>query len=166
MSSPLEILDQQDAERAKELKKLAQTPCYDHTQCGEDCIPDCPHYAERNPDEKAKPAYIKGPYGIQISETNKRFWLGRVEKDDARKLCVEEVIWTDTWNRRMEGTKERLLANAERLAACLNACAGITTEALNKGIVKGCIEGMRRYNHNMDKIANWMGVPVYEEVSK
>lgn len=113
----------------------------------------------------SKPAYVKGPYGIQINEPNKRFWLGRVEKDDAEELCVEEVIWTDTWNRRMEGTKERLLENAERLAACLNACAGITTEALNKGIVKGCVEGMRRYNHNMDKIANWMGVPVYEEGS-
>lgn len=165
MSSPLEILDQQDAKRAEELKKLSQTHCYDHTLCGEDCLPDCPHYAEKKSEEKSKPAYTKGPYGIQISETNKRFWVGWVKKDDSGKPRVVNVIYTDSWNRRMEGAKERYLADAERVVACLNACAGITTEALNKGIVKGCIEGMHRYNHNMDKIANWMGVPVYEEES-
>ncbi|MPM13400.1 hypothetical protein SDC9_59757 [bioreactor metagenome] len=164
MSSPLEILDQQDAERAEKLKKLTQTPCYDHTQCGEDCLPDCPHYAE----ERSKPAYVKGPYGIQISEPNKRFWLGKIENG-----IVIETIWTDTWNRRMEGTKEKLLVNAERLMATLNACSNITTEALNMGVVKGCMQQVhsssviRKYvlglPYEPDK---WMGVPVYEEGSK
>ena len=202
MSSPLEILDQQDAKRAEELKKLAQTPCYNHTQCGEDCLPDCPHYAERKPEKKSKQAF---KYGLQISEPQKRLWVGEVINGS-----VHRCLYSDAWNgNRMIGTREKTIenaklivkalnafdgsvdapychdleqriellemqleetqakadANADRIVACVNACAGITTEALNKGIVKGCIEGMRRYNHNMDKIANWMGVPVYEEGS-
>ncbi len=154
MSSPLEILDQQDAKRAEELKKLAQIPCYDHTQCGEDCLLDCPHYAERKPEEKAKPAYTKEPWRVGnyhccvVSDTP----IDGVDSESSVEYYGGHCICESCTD-----------ANADRIVACVNACAGITTEALNKGIVKGCIDGMRRYNHNMDKIANWMGVPVYEE---
>ena len=115
-------------------------------------------------------SYTKGPYGIQISESNKRFWLGRVKKDDAGELCVEEVIWTDTWNRRMEGTKERLLANAARLLAVLNACAGITTEALESGLIKHLLNDsfmrtLNPFNPNQQRKQDmtYLGKPVYEE---
>lgn len=139
-----------------ELEKLAQTPCYDHTQCGEDCLPDCPHYAERKPEEKAKPAYTKEPWRVGnyhccvVSDTP----IPEIDSESSVEYYGGHIICESCTD-----------ANADRIVACVNACAGITTEALNKGIVKGCIEGMRRYNHNMDKIANWMGVPVYEEES-
>lgn len=164
MSSPLEILDQQDAKRAEELKKLSQTPCYDHTQCGEDCLPDCPHYAERKPDEKAKPAYTKEPWRVGnyhccvVSDTP----IDGVDSESSVEYygghCICEPC-TD--------------ANADRIVACVNACAGITTEALNMGVVKGCMQQVhsssviRKYvlglPYEPDK---WMGVPVYEEGSK
>ena len=114
MSSPLEILDQQEAERAKELKKLAQTPCYDHTQCGEDCLSDCPHYAERNPDEKAKPAY---KYGLEFSEPQKRLWVGEVINGS-----VYKCLYSDTWGGiRMIGTREKTIENAKLIVKALNA---------------------------------------------
>ena len=114
MSSPLEILDQQEAERAKELKKLAQNPCYDHTQCGEDCLSDCPHYAERNPDEKAKPAY---KYGLEISEPQKRLWVGEVINGS-----VYKCLYSDTWGGiRMIGTREKTIENAKLIVKALNA---------------------------------------------
>lgn len=117
MSSPLEILDQQDAKRAEELKKLAQTPCYDHTQCGEDCIPDCPHYAERRPDEKAKPAH---KYGLQISEPNKRLWVGEIGAG-----IVTKTLYTDTWGgNRMAGTREKAIENAKLIVNALNTFNG------------------------------------------
>lgn len=114
MSSPLEILDQQDAKRAEELKKLAQIPCYDHTQCGEDCLPDCPHYAEKKPEEKAKPAY---KYGLEISEPQKRLWVGEVINGS-----VYKCLYSDTWGGiRMIGTREKTIENAKLIVKALNA---------------------------------------------
>lgn len=113
MSSPLEFLDQQEAERAKELKKLSQTPCYDHTQCGEDCLPDCPHYVERKPEEKAKPAY---KYGLEISEPQKRLWVGEVINGS-----VYRCLYSDTWDSiRMIGTREKTIENAKLIVKALN----------------------------------------------
>lgn len=55
-------------------------------------------------------------------------------------------------------------ANAKRIALCVNACAGITNEALEEGIVKGCIEIIQSQTQKPDDgVWRWMNIPVYEE---
>ena len=163
MSNPLEIFDQQEAERAKELKKLTQNPCYDHTQCGEDCIRDCPHYTEKKPVVKSKPAYTKGPWrkgspGSIVSDHP----IPGVDGNDHVKYygghCVCESL-TD--------------ANAERIIACVNACAGINTEALEAGLIKYMlkvlIENRMKFPMNWgipDNEITFLGVKILEESEK
>ena len=170
MSSPLEILDQQEAERAKELKKLAQTPCYDHTQCGEDCFTDCPHYAERKPDEKAKPAYTKEPWRVVSDSPVMAIYS---EPENYRVVQTVNQNNFNTYGKSRVDFGIYKQEDADRIVACVNACAGITTEALNMGVVKGCMQQARSNSvirkyvlglpYEPDK---WMGVPVYEEESK
>ena len=53
---------------------------------------------------------------------------------------------------------------ADRIVACVNACAGITNEALDAGVVGGCIEIVKRQTPEPDdKIRRWKGVTVFEE---
>lgn len=57
------------------------------------------------------------------------------------------------------------LANAKRIVACVNACAGITNEALEAGVVKGCIEIVgNEANKTKETPDMWMGIKVWEEV--
>lgn len=37
---------------------------------------------------------------------------------------------------------EQMNANAERIVACINACRGITNEALHKGLVKCAVQNL------------------------
>ena len=56
--------------------------------------------------------------------------------------------------------------DARRIVACVNACAGITNEALENGIVMGCINIARIVNNpevKKDSELRWMGVQVFEE---
>jgi len=58
------------------------------------------------------------------------------------------------------------LANAQRIVKCINACAGITDEALDAGVVRGCIEVARIVNNpnvRKDSDLRWMGFQVFEE---
>ena len=56
------------------------------------------------------------------------------------------------------------LANAKRIALCVNACEGITNEALEAGVVDGCIEIVKNQTPEPeDGIRRWMNIPVYEE---
>ena len=55
--------------------------------------------------------------------------------------------------------------NAKRIIACVNACAGITNEALEAGVVKGCIEIVgNEANKTKETPDMWMGIKVWEEV--
>jgi hypothetical protein len=42
-------------------------------------------------------------------------------------------------NTQVEGGQNEASANAERIIACVNACAGITTEALQAGVIRRLI---------------------------
>ena len=57
------------------------------------------------------------------------------------------------------------LANAKRIVACVNACVGITTEALEAGVVHGVIESLRYLQNGGNfPIANtWMGIDIWEK---
>ena len=52
-------------------------------------------------------------------------------------------------------------ANAKRIVACVNACAGITNEALEAGIIE---EALVAYFGSYDRNATWNGVKVWEDV--
>ena len=65
------------------------------------------------------------------------------------------------------------IVNTERIVACVNACAGITNEALEKGIVlssveKECWKWMHdnnlRYKDGSERDFEWHGVKVWEDV--
>jgi hypothetical protein len=51
------------------------------------------------------------------------------------------------------------LANAKRIAACVNACEGITNEVLDEGILE---EALVAYLGTYDRNATWNGVNVWE----
>ena len=51
------------------------------------------------------------------------------------------------------------LANAKRIVACVNACEGITNEALEEGIIE---EALAAYLGPYDRNATWNGVNVWE----
>lgn len=54
--------------------------------------------------------------------------------------------------------------DAERIVACVNACAGITNEVLEAGIVKGCIEIIQNQTPRPDDgIWRWMSIPVFDK---
>ena len=58
--------------------------------------------------------------------------------------------------------------DAERIVACVNACTGITTEALEAGVVHGVIESLRYLQNGRNgrlKTDTWMGVDIWEEES-
>ncbi len=61
-------------------------------------------------------------------------------------------------------------SDARRIAACVNACAGITTEALESGLIKHLLDDayMRTLNPFDQKPQNkqgmtYLGKPIYEE---
>ncbi len=57
-----------------------------------------------------------------------------------------------------------LEANTKRIVACVNACAGITNEALESGVVKGCIEIVgNEVNKTKENPDMWMGIKVWED---
>jgi hypothetical protein len=41
-------------------------------------------------------------------------------------------------------------ADAERIDACLRACAGLSTEALNNGVIRQMIDSLQRANEALD----------------
>ncbi len=56
-------------------------------------------------------------------------------------------------------------ANAERIIACVNACQGITTEALEADVVSRCINEVgeeHSYSDGSD-INDYLGVKVWED---
>jgi hypothetical protein len=53
------------------------------------------------------------------------------------------------------------LANAKRIAACVNACAGITNDALEEGLIE---EALIAYFGSYDKNTTWNNMKVWEDV--
>ena len=53
------------------------------------------------------------------------------------------------------------LANAKRIAACVNACAGITDAVIEEGIIK---KALIAYLGSYDKNMTWNGMKVWEDV--
>ena len=51
------------------------------------------------------------------------------------------------------------LANAKRIAACVNACEGITNDALEEGLI---VEALMAYLGTYDRNATWNGMKVWE----
>ena len=64
-------------------------------------------------------------------------------------------------------TQGEVNANAERIVACINACAGITNDALEAGYIKHLVE-WDEVNHNcIDSVKTpfeFTGVPIKEDV--
>ncbi len=65
---------------------------------------------------------------------------------------------------------DEMYKNNERITACVNACAGITTEALQAGVIRRLI-GRNRIEKDehgdefMNKNPEFMGVEIWEEES-
>ena len=53
------------------------------------------------------------------------------------------------------------LANAKRIVACVNACAGITDAVIEEGIIK---KALIAYLGSYDKNMTWNGMKVWEDV--
>ena len=53
------------------------------------------------------------------------------------------------------------LANAQRIVACVNACEGITNEALEEGLIE---EALVAYLGTYDRSTTWDGMKVWEDV--
>ena len=53
------------------------------------------------------------------------------------------------------------LANAKRIVACVNACAGITNDALEEGLIE---EALVAYLGTYDRSTTWNGTKVWEDV--
>ena len=53
------------------------------------------------------------------------------------------------------------LANAKRIVACVNACEGITNEALEEGLIE---EALVAYLGTYDRSTTWNGMKVWEDV--
>lgn len=124
--------------------------------------------------------YNKGKWsqGHLLINSNTRRWSEQEKRrvDDSEKVRVFANFYGMDEGRSRVGicvctNPETAEGDAERIAACVNACAGITTEALNMGVVKGCMQQVRS-NSVIRKYVlglpyepdEWMGVPVYEEV--
>lgn len=59
-------------------------------------------------------------YGLEISEANKRLWVGEINNG-----IVVKTLYTDTWGgNRMAGTREKAIENAELIVKALNAFDG------------------------------------------
>ena len=66
------------------------------------------------------------------------------------KTAGHEVVWSiDS------------IANAKRIAACVNACAGITDAVIEEGIIK---KALIAYLGSYDKNMTWNGLKVWEDV--
>lgn len=69
---------------------------------------------EKTSEEKAKPVY---KYGLEISEPQKRLWVGKTDKG-----VVLDTLYTNTWGgNRMAGTREKVIENAKLIVKALNA---------------------------------------------
>jgi hypothetical protein len=53
------------------------------------------------------------------------------------------------------------LANAKRIVACVNACAGITGAVIEEGIIK---KALVAYLGTYDRSTTWNGMKVWEDV--
>lgn len=96
-----------------------------------------------------------------IIDSDRRRGANLIRGDKAKM-----VAWTIYFD---NGSKTEL-ANAKRIVACVNACAGIRTEALESGLIKYLLNDayMRTLNpfdpnpqNKMDM--KYLGKPVYEE---
>jgi hypothetical protein len=57
--------------------------------------------------------------------------------------------------------KKQAEANADRIVACVNACAGITNEALEAGFIQECVDwGKVGKVHNSPR---FRGIKIFEE---
>ena len=55
-------------------------------------------------------------YGLEISEANKRLWVGEINNG-----IVTKTLYTDTWGgNRMKGTREQIIDDAELIVKALN----------------------------------------------
>ena len=62
---------------------------------------------------------------------------------------------------RYYGLDNKAPANAQRIVACVNACAGITNEVLEDGIIK---KALIAYLGSYDKGMTWNNMKVWEDV--
>ena len=66
------------------------------------------------------------------------------------KTAGHEVVWSiDS------------IANAQRIALCVNACAGITDAVIEEGIIK---KALIAYLGSYDKSMTWNSMKVWEDV--
>ena len=66
------------------------------------------------------------------------------------KTAGHEVVWSiDS------------IANAQRIALCVNECSGITDAVIEEGIIK---KALIAYLGSYDKSMTWNGVKVWEDV--
>lgn len=66
-------------------------------------------------------------------------WAIGAEIDDAGPYCIGEVV-----GRAAEDVWLPSKANAARIVACVNACAGVPTAALENGAVKTALEALEQ----------------------
>lgn len=74
--------------------------------------------------------YTKEPW--YYDETDKTVWFNELEP-----TLICEVVGMDNFT--------ALHPNGKRIVACVNACAGILTEALEAGVVRDMVEALRYY---------------------
>lgn len=90
-------------------------------------------------------SYIRGPYsqGKLLLTQTVRGWCEGLKKRGQYEellLIVSNFRVEDEGRSRELVAKARTPEDAERLVACLKACSGLTTAALNKGIVTFAID--------------------------
>jgi len=87
-------------------------------------------------------------------------WVAR--RDPSYYGIVSEVYAGDKFILGTGGvhSPSELEANTKRIVACVNACAGITNEALDAGIVK---KALVAYLGSYDKSMTWNNMKVWEE---
>ena len=59
---------------------------------------------------------------------------------------------------------EEINANAKRIVACVNACAGITNEALEAGIVGGVLRNYMQDSNHIGDVEIFYDLPLMEDV--
>lgn len=82
----------------------------------------------------------------------------RVESGDFRAL---RIFGQDRYITSLISNSE---ANAKRIVACVNACAGITNEALEAGIVGDVLRNYMQDSNHIGEVEIFYDLPLMEDV--
>ena len=84
--------------------------------------------------------------------------------EDPEFYPVENIGFESTGKAVMKHTKEPFAyaseSNAKRIVACVNACEGITNDALEEGLIE---EALVAYLGAYDRSTTWNGMKVWED---